>query len=141
MRIEMKKNVNSKKKNVNSRSLKNLKPFEKGHKNATGRPKLTEEEKKERSIQKYLESANSNLVKSLIESGEYESLLKQALLNTIEAGKIDGFKFLNDYNGNKPKDTVEHTGNVEVDVYQKLSKDELKKELDKLGLADKLFDK
>ena len=30
--------------------------------------------KKERSIQKYLESANSNLVKSLIESGEYESL-------------------------------------------------------------------
>ena len=45
MRIEMKK-CEFKEKNVNSRSLKNLKPFEKGHKNATGRPKLTGRRKK-----------------------------------------------------------------------------------------------
>ena len=38
-------------------------------------------------------------------------------------------------------DKVEHSGQIEVDVYQNLSKEELKKELDKLGLSDKLFDK
>jgi len=112
----MKKNVKSKKKNVNAESLKNLKPFPKGHTMATGRPRLTEEDKKERSIQKYLETTNAEFVKSLIESGEYMTYLKQALQNTIAAGKIDGFKFLNDYNGNKPTEKVEHSGDQEKPI-------------------------
>lgn len=61
--------------------------------------------------------------------------------NRALKGNPKAMELLHYYAGDKPKDTVEHTGNVEVDVYQKLSKDELKKELDKLGLADKLFDK
>lgn len=122
----------------------NLTPFRKGDPNipiSPGRPKLTEEEKQERSIQKYLETANSKYVKGLIESGEYETKLALALDNTIALGKMEGFKFLNDYNGNKPTEKTEHSGQIEVDVYQNLSKEELKKELDKLGLSDKLFDK
>lgn len=110
-----KKNSDSAKKN--SDKIKNLKPFKKGQTgNPNGRPRLTEEDKKERSIQKYLETTNAEFVKSLIESGEYMTYLKQALQNTIAAGKIDGFKFLNDYNGNKPTEKVEHSGDQEKPI-------------------------
>ncbi|MBK8396137.1 MAG: hypothetical protein IPL26_12985 [Leptospiraceae bacterium] len=106
---------------------------------ATGRPKLTDEEKKERSVQKYLETANSEFVKDLIESGEYKKYLKQAVLNTVAAGKMDGFKYLNDYNNNKPKEVHE----IEtIDKTRELSKEELYKEAEKMGLdVTKLFDK
>lgn len=92
--------------------------------NPNGRPKLTEEEKKERSIQKYLETANAQLVQDLIESGEYRDLLLTAVRNTVAEGKIDGFKFLNDYNGNKPLNKSEVNGNlntttIELTIEQK----------------------
>ena len=41
----------------------------------------------------------------------------------------------------KMTEKTEHSGQISVDHYTNLSKDELKKELDKLGLSDKLFDK
>jgi hypothetical protein len=118
----MKKTVNSKKKTVNSKSLKNLKPFEKGNtiSKLGGRPQLTDEEKEERSVLKYLETANSNFVKSLIKSGKYEEYLQQALINTIAAGKVDGLKFLNDYNGNKPKEQTEHSGEIKTGLTPEL---------------------
>lgn len=89
---------------------KRFKPGQTG--NPNGRPKLTEEERKERSIQKYLETANAELVQELIESGEYKELLLLAIRNTVAEAKVDGFKFLNDYNGNKPLNKSEVSGNI-----------------------------
>uniref|UniRef100_UPI002B1E3FE2 hypothetical protein n=1 Tax=Enterobacter agglomerans TaxID=549 RepID=UPI002B1E3FE2 len=58
-------------------------------------------------VQKYLETANSDYVKEIVKNGKYKDYLEQAILNTILAGKVDGLKFLNDYNGNKPKENLD----------------------------------
>jgi hypothetical protein len=33
---------------------------------------------------------------------------------------MDGFKFLNDYNGNKPKETIEHEGEIKTGLTPEL---------------------
>jgi len=116
--------------------------FKKGQSgNPKGKPKLTEDEKTERAIQKYLETANSNYVKRLIEKGEYEEYLDRAINATIAMGKMDGIKFMNDYNGNKPSEKVVHEGNDEKPINVKLTGEALQKELIKRGLDSiKLFD-
>ena len=131
--------MNKPKKAVNEKSIKNLKPFKKGQSgNPKGKPPIPPEIKEARLL---LKEANERVVNKLVANGRYEELLEIGLINTIEAGKVDGLKFINDYLGNKPIDKTEISGELEVDLYANLTKEELKKELDKFGLSDKLFDK
>ena len=113
--------------------------FKKGQSgNPKGKPPLPPEIKEARLL---IKQANERVVNKLVASGRYEELLELGLINTIEAGKVDGLKFINDYVGNKPIDKTEISGDLNVDLYANLTKEELKKELDKFGLSEKLFDK
>lgn len=105
----MKKTVNKSKKAVNQKSIKNLKPFSKGQSgNPSGRKPIPLEEKQAR---QFIKDMNAELAHDLIASGKYKALLIQAIETSCQMGKMDGIKFLNDYNGNKPKEQMEHTGN------------------------------
>ena len=64
-----------------------------------------------------------------------------SLLKEVRAGNVKAIQEWLDNRFGKLTDKVEHSGQIEIDLYENLSKDELKKELDKLGLSDKLFDK
>lgn len=91
-------------KKMNPKSLKNLKPFPKGNKASTGRPRIPLEEKQARQL---LKDINSDLTKELIANGKYKKLMMLAIESSCKSGRFDAFKFLNDYNGNKPIDEVE----------------------------------
>ena len=93
---------------MNPKSLKNLKPFPKGNKASTGRPKIPLEEKQARQI---IKEMNEDLVKELILTGRYKALLTEAIEKSCQLGKVDGLKFINDYVGNKPMERMEHSGN------------------------------
>ena len=90
---------------------KRFKPGQSG--NPKGKPKIPEEEK---SIIEYLQTANAQVVKDLIKSKEYPKLLRAGLKRAIKMGKFEGFKFLNDYNGNKPTEKVEHSGDQDKPI-------------------------
>jgi peptidyl-tRNA hydrolase len=64
-----------------------------------------------------------------------------SLLKEVRSGNVKAIQEWLDNRFGKITDKVEHSGQIEIDLYENLSKDELKKELDKLGLSDKLFDK
>lgn len=96
--------MNKTKKNVNPKSLKNLKPFPKGNRASTGRPKLSNETKQAREL---LKNMNESIALELIESGEYMQLVKEAIRANSISGKFDGIKFVNDYTGNKPPEQVQ----------------------------------
>ena len=101
----MTKTVNKSKKAVNQKSIKNLKPFPKGQSgNPNGRAPIPLEEKQAR---QFIKEMNESLARDLITSGKYKELLKQAIEASCRAGRMDGLKFLNDYNGNKPSDKIE----------------------------------
>jgi hypothetical protein len=68
-------------------------------------------------------------------------LLAVSTFNRALKGNPKAIDTIHHYAGGKPIEQVELSGQVEVDLYQNLSKEELKRELDKLGLSDKLFDK
>ena len=89
---------------MNPRSLKNLKPFTKGNKASPGRTPIPESVKQ---FNKNLKDMNASVALDLIESGEYEKLLKETLRNNAKTGRLDGIKFINDYNGNKPGEKIE----------------------------------
>lgn len=128
----------------NPNAKDNLKPFEKGHKLSKGRPKgavnwstvynkllsLEAPEQLLAEIRKINPKAKKN----------YE-LLAVSTFNRALKGNPKAIDTIHHYAGGKPIEQVELSGQVEVDLYQNLSKEELKKELDKLGLSDKLFDK
>lgn len=125
-------------------NIENLKPFEKGHKKVGGRKKdsvnwstvynkllsLSAPEQLLAEIRKINPKAKKN----------YE-LLAVSTFNRALKGNPKAIDTIHHYAGGKPIDKIELSGQVEVDLYQNLSKEELKRELDKLGLSDKLFDK
>lgn len=122
----------------------NLKPFEKGNKLGKGRPKgsvnwstaynkflsLKAPEQLLAEVRKLNPKAKKNF-----------ELLVVSTFNRALKGNPKAMEIIHHYSGGKPIEQVELSGQVEVDLYQNLSKEELKRELDKLGLSDKLFDK
>ena len=99
-----------------------------------------------------------NIIQELLDMDAPESLLAEVRklnpsaktlrdINTVSMfnrslkGNPKAMEMMIYYDIGKPKEVIEHSGQIEVDLYQKLTKDELKKELDKLGLSNKLFDK
>ena len=98
-----------------------------------------------------------NIIQELLDMDAPESLLAEVRklnpsaktlrdINTVSMfnrslkGNSKAMEMMMYYDIGKPKEVIEHSGQIEVDLYQNLTKDELKKELDKLGLSDKLFD-
>mgnify|MGYP003434246473 FL=1 len=99
-----------------------------------------------------------NIIQELLDMDAPESLLAEvrklnpnaktlrdihtvSTFNRSLKGNPKAMEMMMYYDIGKPKETIEHSGQIEIDHYTNLSKDELKKELDKLGLSDKLFDK
>ena len=99
-----------------------------------------------------------NIIQELLDMDAPESLLAEvrklnpsaktlrdihtvSTFNRSLKGNPKAMEMMMYYDIGKPKEVIEHSGQIEVDVYQNLTKEELKKELDKLGLSDKLFDK
>ena len=99
-----------------------------------------------------------NIIQELLDMDAPESLLAEvrklnpsaktlrdihtvSTFNRSLKGNPKAMEMMMYYDIGKPKEVIEHSGQIEVDVYQNLTKEELKKELDKLGLSEKLFDK
>lgn len=70
-----------------------------------------------------------------------EVLVARGIHGDAKRGELKNLESMLNRAIGKPIDKTEHSGEIQVDIYQNLSKAELKKELDKLGLSDKLFDK
>ena len=99
-----------------------------------------------------------NIIQELLDMDAPESLLAEvrklnpsaktlrdihtvSTFNRSLKGNPKAMEMMMYYDIGKPKEVIEHSGQIELDHYTNLTKDELKKELDKLGLSDKLFDK
>lgn len=108
-----------------------FKPGQSG--NPSGRKPIPLEEKQAR---QFIKDMNAELAHDLIASGKYKALLIQAIETSCQMGKMDGIKFLNDYNGNKPKEFVEVE---QVDKYKELTKEEIEVELERRGLNVERF--
>lgn len=114
----------------------NLRPFKPGQSgNPSGRKPIPLEEKQAR---QFIKDTNEELARDLITSGKYKAFLEIAIEASCRAGKMDGLKFLNDYNGNKPKESIEML--EPVNKYKELTPEELEVELIKRGLPTKIFD-
>jgi hypothetical protein len=70
-----------------------------------------------------------------------EVMLARAIHGDCKRGELKNLSEILNRSFGKPKEQVEHSGELQVDLYQDLSKEEIRKQLDKLGLASKIFDK
>ena len=116
----MTKTVNKHRKSVNQKSIKNLKPFPKGKSgNPSGRAPIPPDEKLARQI---IKDMNSDLIIELIQTGQYKKLLKQAIEASCRAGRMEGLKFLNDYNGNNPREVFTNEGEPITEIVVRFDK-------------------
>ena len=70
-----------------------------------------------------------------------EVLVARGIHGDAKRGELKNLESMLNRAIGKPVDKTEISGDLNVDLYANLTKEELKKELDKFGLSDKLFDK
>jgi hypothetical protein len=134
----------SEKKNSGKTVRENLKPFKKGDPspNPNGRPKGSRN--RSTVIREFLEATmtEKNPITGKTEKLSVEQLMALSMIKQVlSKGNVHAWNSIKDDAYGKAKESVELSGDIGVDLTEKLSKEELKSRLDKLGLSDKIFDK
>ena len=129
---------------VKGRNGGTLNPSKKGDPspNPNGRPKGSRN--RSTVIREFLEATmtEKNPITGKTEKLSVEQLMALSMIKQVlSKGNVHAWNSIKDDAYGKAKESVELSGDIGVDLTEKLSKEELKSRLDKLGLSDKIFDK
>ena len=129
---------------VKGRNGGTLNPSKKGDPspNPNGRPKGSRN--RSTVIREFLEATmtEKNPITGKTEKLSVEQLMALSMIKQVlSKGNVHAWNSIKDDAYGKAKESVELSGDIGVDLTKKLSKEELKSRLDKLGLSDKIFDK
>ena len=129
---------------VKGRNGGTLNPSKKGDPspNPNGRPKGSRN--RSTVIREFLEATmtEKNPITGKTEKLSIEQLMALSMIKQVlSKGNVHAWNSIKDDAYGKAKESVELSGDIGVDLTEKLSKEELKSRLDKLGLSDKIFDK
>ena len=129
---------------VKGRNGGTLNPSKKGDPspNPNGRPKGSRN--RSTVIREFLEATmtEKNPMTGKTEKLSIEQLMALSMIKQVlSKGNVHAWNSIKDDAYGKAKESVELSGDIGVDLTEKLSKEELKSRLDKLGLSDKIFDK
>ena len=129
---------------VKGRNGGTLNPSKKGDPspNPNGRPKGSRN--RSTVIREFLEATmtEKNPITGKTEKLSIEQLMALSMIKQVlSKGNVHAWNSIKDDAYGKAKESVELSGDIGGDLTEKLSKEELKSRLDKLGLSDKIFDK
>lgn len=139
--------MNNDKKKPNKNPVKTKKggtlyPGDHGQGASGGRPKGSRN--RSTVIREFLEATmtEKNPITGKTEKLSVEQLMALSMIKQVlSKGNVHAWNSIKDDAYGKAKESVELSGDIGVDLTEKLSKEELKSRLDKLGLSDKIFDK